>query len=65
MLDIHLARRKPLLFVGSAGTGKTSVIKDYLALTSPDKVAHRTISFSSFTDSLSLQRNIESIVEKK
>lgn len=65
LLDIHLARRKAILFVGGAGTGKTSVIKQYLATSNPDKVSHRTIAFSSFTDSQSLQRNIESMVEKK
>lgn len=31
LLDYHLKRRKPVLFVGSAGTGKTAVIKDYLS----------------------------------
>jgi dynein heavy chain len=36
LLDIHLKRRKPILFVGSAGTGKTAVIKDYLMTTKPD-----------------------------
>ena len=36
LLDIHLKRRKPILFVGSAGTGKTAVIKDYLMSTKPD-----------------------------
>jgi len=51
--------------VGSAGTGKTAVIKDYLSQTKADSVAYKTINFSSFTDSLSLQRNIESMVEKK
>ena len=65
LLDFHLRRRKPVLFVGSAGTGKSAVIKDYLAQTKPDQVAHKTINFSSFTDSLSLQRSVESMVEKK
>lgn len=31
MLEIHLKRKKPILFIGSAGTGKTAVIKDYLS----------------------------------
>lgn len=65
LLDQHLLRRKPVLFVGSAGTGKTAVIKDYLVQTKPDLVAYKTINFSSFTDSLALQKNIESMVEKK
>jgi dynein heavy chain len=62
---MHLRRRKPVLFVGGAGTGKTQVIKDYLATTQTDKVAYKTINFSSFTDAASLQRDIESMLDKK
>ena len=54
LLDYHLMRRKPVLFVGTAGTGKTAVIKDYLVQTKADLVAYKTINFSSFTDSLAL-----------
>lgn len=64
-MDIHLKRRKPVLFVGGAGTGKTQVIKDYLATTKPEQVAYKTINFSSFTDAGALQRNIESMLDKK
>lgn len=42
------------MFIGNAGTGKTAVLKDYLATTKAEKVSHRTISFNSFTTSLSL-----------
>lgn len=65
MLDIHLKRRRGVLFVGGAGTGKTQVIKDYLATTRTDQVAYKTINFSSFTDAASLQRDIESMLDKK
>jgi len=27
---MHLSRRKPLLLIGSAGTGKTAVVNQYL-----------------------------------
>lgn len=54
LIGIHLKRRKPVLFVGGAGTGKTAVIKDFLATTPADKVAYKTINFSSYTDSLNL-----------
>lgn len=64
-MDIHLKRKHPVLFVGGAGTGKTQVIKDYLASTSTDKVSYKTINFSSFTDAASLQRDIESMLDKK
>lgn len=65
MIDVHLRRRKPIMFIGSAGTGKTAVIKDYLNATDSSKISHKTINFSNFTDSLALQRNIESMVAKK
>ena len=65
LLDMHLKRRKPILFVGGAGTGKTQVIKDYLSTTKTDQVAYKTINFSSFTDAASLQRDIESMLDKK
>lgn len=42
------------MFIGSAGTGKTAVMKNYLATTNSEKVTYTTINFSSFTDSLSL-----------
>ena len=54
-----------MLFVGGAGTGKTQVIKDYLATTKPEQVAYKTINFSSFTDVSALQKNIESVLDKK
>lgn len=65
MLDIHQRRKKAILLVGSAGTGKTAVVKDYLSQVSTDKASYKTVNFSSFTDSLSLQKQIESMVEKK
>lgn len=42
------------MFIGSAGTGKTAVMKNYLATTNPEKVAYTNINFSSFTDSFAL-----------
>lgn len=65
LLDMHLKRKKPVLFVGGAGTGKTQVIKNYLASTKTEQVAYKTINFSSFTDAASLQRDIESMLDKK
>ena len=41
------------------------MIKDYLATTKPDQVAYKVINFSSFTDAASLQRDIESMLDKK
>ena len=65
LIDFHVAQLKPVMFVGSAGTGKTAVIRDYLAATKADKITHRTMNFNSFTDSKALQKNIETMIEKK
>jgi dynein heavy chain len=35
------------MFIGSAGTGKTAVMKNYLATTDPEIVSYTTINFSS------------------
>lgn len=65
LLNIHLKRKKPVMFVGGTGTGKTQVIKDYLSTTKPEQVAHKTINFSSFTDAKALQKSIEAMLDKK
>lgn len=65
LLQQHVIMRKPILFIGSAGTGKTTVVRDYIAMTNKEQILNASISFNSFTNSLSVQRNIESRVEKK
>ena len=65
LLNQHISRRKPLLFAGPAGNGKTAVVKDYLAGLNPEKRISATFNFNSFTDSVAVQRNVESRVEKK
>lgn len=53
------------MFIGSAGTGKTNVFRDYLSETLRSESEYAIINFNSYTTSLSLQKNIESRVEKK
>jgi len=54
MLDVHVNRFKPVMFIGSAGTGKTAVTKEYLKTSSTEKIEYRIMNFNSFTDSISL-----------
>jgi len=54
-----------VLFIGSAGTGKTAVTKDFLVGSSTEKIDYRIMNFNSFTDSVSLQLSIEGMVVKK
>jgi len=51
---LHVNRFHPVLFIGSAGTGKTAVTKDYLTTSSTEKIEYRIMNFNSFTDSVSL-----------
>jgi len=65
LLNQHVQRKKPMLFAGPAGTGKTAVIRDYLTGLNPEKNLSATINFNSFTDSAAVQKNVESRLEKK
>ena len=40
--------------IGIAGTGKTTVVKDYFVNVDQDTTATATINFNSFTDSKAL-----------
>jgi dynein heavy chain len=51
--------------VGTAGTGKTTIVKDYFAEVDPDLVLNTQINFNSYTTSMSLQVVIESNVDKR
>uniref|UniRef100_A0A0G4GMS7 Dynein-1, subspecies f n=1 Tax=Chromera velia CCMP2878 TaxID=1169474 RepID=A0A0G4GMS7_9ALVE len=64
ILDLHRQRSKPALFVGSAGTGKTTIIKDYFRGL-PEEVMSANLNLNSYTDSLTFQRILESYIEKR
>ncbi|CEL96675.1 unnamed protein product [Vitrella brassicaformis CCMP3155] len=64
VLELHVVRKKGVLFVGSVGTAKTTIVKDYLAGLA-EETASGTINLNSYTDSLTLQRIIESFLEKR
>ena len=53
------------MFIGNAGTGKTAMVKEFLKNTKTEQVDYQTINFNSFTDSLTLQRQIWTLVAKK
>jgi Cdc6-like AAA superfamily ATPase len=43
-----------MLYVGSAGTGKTTIIKDYFATLNKDVTLNASINFNNYTDSKAL-----------
>jgi dynein heavy chain len=57
-LNIHVKRKYPILFVGSAGTGKTAIMNEYMESLTDENMMKTTINFSSKTTSNSLQNNI-------
>lgn len=57
--------KKGVLYVGSAGTGKTTVIKDYFSTLDKDRVLNSSINFNNYTDSKALQVVVESQVDKR
>ena len=56
--------RAPVLLVGAAGTGKTALIKEYLHNMDESKIS-ATINMNYFTDSKTLQNQLELYVEKR
>lgn len=65
ILSLHIQQRKGVLYVGAAGTGKTSTINDFFSGLDKDYTLSASISFNSYTDSKALQAVLESKVEKR
>ena len=52
-------RRKPVLFIGNSGTGKTVVINDFLASIEQENIKSACINFNSYTTTPDVQINLE------
>lgn len=65
ILDLHIRQRKAVLYVGPAGTGKTTIIKDYFLSADKETKVVAAINFNSYTDSRDLQVVMESHVDKR
>ena len=63
-LDLMVNLKKPIMFVGGAGVGKTQLVKGKLAELGEEQMS-LAISFNYFTDVISFQRILESPLEKK
>lgn len=64
----HLVRNgRPVMFVGSAGTGKTMLVNDFLAslVSSEDGYKQSTINMNFYTDSMALQKQLEQSIDKR
>ena len=65
LLTLFMEKAKPTIFVGEPGTAKTVMIKNYLSSLALDSNVVLNLNFSSRTDSLEVQRNIESVTDKR
>ncbi|XP_014219672.1 dynein heavy chain 10, axonemal [Copidosoma floridanum] len=64
-VDLMNNAKKPIALVGDTGTSKSAIIMDFLRNLNPEKFSNLSINFSSRTTSMDVQRNIESVVEKR
>jgi dynein heavy chain len=62
---MHVNGKKGMLYVGAAGTGKTTIIKDYFSTLDKEKTIYAAINFNSYTDSKAMQVVIEAQVDKR
>ena len=65
ILDLMVAQKFPVMFVGESGTAKTVIISNYLGSLSSDNYMKLNINFSSRTTSMDLQMNIEDNIDKR
>ena len=63
-MDMLVARRRPVMLVGNAGTGKTVLISDKLS-SLPEDYLVTNVPFNFYTTSEMLQRILEKPLEKK
>ena len=67
MMDILVRNSRPVMFIGSAGTGKTILVGDYLSSLSVTDESYRsaTVNMNFYTDSLALQQQLEQNIDKR
>ena len=64
LADTLVNQNRHVLFVGGAGTGKTALVKEFLRNLGDDSMA-ATINMNYFTDSYSIQQQLEQPIDKR
>ena len=64
-MDIFIEKRKPIMLVGNAGSGKTVLINNKLNSLNGDQYVIANAPFNFYTTSEMLQRVLEKPLEKK
>ena len=67
LMDKLVKNNANVMFVGSAGTGKTVLVSDYLSSLNvmDDTYKNSTINMNFYTDSLALQQQLEQSIDKR
>lgn len=69
LINMHKIVQKGILYVGIAGTGKTTIVQDYFAdcdnPINDSDVLHTQCNFNNYTSSQTLQTVVEGKVEKR
>ena len=67
LLDLLVKNGAPVMFIGSAGTGKTVLVQDYLASLNATDDSYRFvgINMNYYTDSFALQQQLEQSIDKR
>ena len=64
-MDLLMENRRPIMLVGSAGTGKTVLVGDKFAAMDPDNMMVTNVPFNYYTTSAMLQAVLDKPLEKK
>eukprot|EP00753_Platysulcus_tardus_P011840 PLAT3317.20.p2 GENE.PLAT3317.20~~PLAT3317.20.p2 ORF type:complete len:2180 (+),score=1477.97 PLAT3317.20:1402-7941(+) len=64
LLDGLVRQRRGVMFVGGAGTGKTTLVRDYLRHLDEDTLSS-VINMNYYTDSATLQAQLEAAIDKR
>jgi dynein heavy chain, axonemal len=64
LTDLVVKRERAVLFVGSAGTGKTVLVRDYVRNTD-EHMIHANINMNYYTDAAALQQQLERPIDKR
>ncbi|KAJ2948630.1 hypothetical protein O0L34_g7885 [Tuta absoluta] len=65
IIKIMESVERPVLLVGDTGTSKTAIISNFLRDLPAEKYLVQPMNLSSRTSSMDVQRNVESVVEKR
>ena len=67
IMDALVRKQRNVMFVGTAGTGKTMLVKEYFKTLDKDTdgLLSETIVMSFYTDSLSLQAELDLYIDKR